>query len=106
MANTSKDDPAAQTVQGTGLDKVTQDHLGEKMRADYRRTADKPTYLGEDASLPAGFEHQLLAIEKSEGIREMGVAAVGVALGTSDPKDDSKTSVPSDDTEASDRPAK
>lgn len=65
------------------LGKPVIDHLGQVLRSEYNRVADKPAYLG-DTPLPPEFEHKLLAIEKSEEIREKGVEAVGEALGLND----------------------
>lgn len=70
-----------------GLTKPIRDHLGEVLRTEYSRVAEKPSYLG-DTPLPPEFEHKLLQIEKSEEIHEKGVSAVGEALGVSGPVDD------------------
>lgn len=63
------------------LGKPVIDHLGQVLRSEYNRVAEKPAYFGDDTPLPPEFEHKLLAIEKSEEIREKGVEAVGEALG-------------------------
>jgi hypothetical protein len=62
------------------LDKVVQDHLGQKLRAAYAETADKPAYLG-DPALPPALEDKLLELEKAEEVHEKGVEAVKDALG-------------------------
>jgi hypothetical protein len=62
------------------LDKTVQDHLGQKLRAAYAETEDKPAYLG-DPALPPELEHKLLDLEKAEEVHEKGVEAVKDALG-------------------------
>ena len=81
-----------------GLEKPIRDHLGEVLRAEYNRVADKPAYLG-DTPLPPEFEHKLLQIEKSEDIREKGVEAIGEALGVLDPGRDSEATRHDSETE-------
>jgi len=66
------------------LDQTVQDHLGQKLRAAYAETEDKPAYLG-DPALPAAFEHKLVELEKSEEVHEKSVEAVKEALGRRDP---------------------
>lgn len=66
------------------LDKTVQDHLGQKLRAAYAETEDKPAYLG-DPALPPELEHKLLEIEKSAEVHEKGVEAVKDALGLPEP---------------------
>ena len=69
---------------GAALDQTVQDHLGQKLRAAYAETEDRPAYLG-DPALPAAFEHKLVALERSEEVHDKGVEAVKEALGVRDP---------------------
>jgi hypothetical protein len=62
------------------LDKTVQDHLGQKLRAAYAETEDKPAYLG-DPALPPELEQKVHELEKSAEVHEKGVAAVEDALG-------------------------
>jgi hypothetical protein len=66
------------------LDKAVQDHLGQKLRAAYAESEDKPAYLG-DPALPPELEHKLLEVERSAEVHEKGIEAVRDALGVPDP---------------------
>src|SRR5262245_16551658 len=62
------------------LDKAVQDLLGQKLRAAYAETEERPAYLG-DPALPPELEDKLLELEKAEEVHEKGVEAVKDALG-------------------------
>jgi uncharacterized protein (DUF2267 family) len=63
-----------------------QEHLGQKLRAQYHETGDKPKYLG-DPMVPVEFDPLLDRIDrterrqKAEKIGEAGRQAVAAALG-------------------------
>jgi hypothetical protein len=63
-----------------------QDHLGQKLRAQYHETGEKPKYLG-DPMVPVAFDPLLDKIDKTERKRkadkvgEAGRQAVAAALG-------------------------
>jgi hypothetical protein len=76
--DTSGGEPAA------ALDKTVQDHLGQKLRAAYAETEDRPAYLG-DPALPPEFEDKVLAIERSAEVHDKAVEAVKEALGVTEP---------------------
>ncbi len=67
------------------LPRSVQEHLGQKLRADYYERGDKPKYLG-DTALPIEFDPYLYRLEQKERasrimrIREYGATAVAAAL--------------------------
>jgi len=61
-----------------------QDHLGQKLRAAFAESEDKPAYLG-DPALPPELEHKLLEVERAAEVHEKGIEAVKDALGVPDP---------------------
>ena len=67
------------------LPRSVQEHLGQKLRADYYERGDKPKYLG-DPALPIEFDPYLYRLEQKERatrimrIREHGASAVAAAL--------------------------
>ena len=67
------------------LPRSVQEHLGQKLRADYYERGDKPKYLG-DSALPIEFDPYLYRLEQKERasrimrIREHGATAVAAAL--------------------------
>ena len=67
------------------LPRSIQEHLGQKLRADYYERGDKPKYVG-DPALPLKFDAYLYRIEQKERasrimrIRELGTTAVARAL--------------------------
>ena len=67
------------------LPRSVQEHLGQKLRADYYERGDKPKYLG-DPALPIEFDPYLYRLEQKERasrimrIREHGATAVAAAL--------------------------
>lgn len=67
-----------------GLDRSTQDFLGQRLRVAFNETGPKPAYLG-DPAIPAEFEHQLLRLEGRIEVHEKGVDAVRKALDDIDP---------------------
>ena len=66
------------------LDKAVRDHLGQKLRAAYAESEDKPAYLG-DPALPPELEHKVLEVERAAEVHEKGIEAVKDALGVPDP---------------------
>jgi hypothetical protein len=76
-------DDAAQAK--PGLDKPTQDFLGQKLRAAYNEVAEKPAFLG-DPTLPPEIEDQLLELETRIRAHEKGTEAVREALGIPEPE--------------------
>ncbi|WP_210493920.1 hypothetical protein [Microvirga antarctica] len=68
------------------LPRPVQEHLGQKLRAQYHETGDKPKYLG-DPMVPVEFDPLLDKIDKTERKRkaerigEAGKRAVAAALG-------------------------
>jgi hypothetical protein len=67
------------------LPRSVQEHLGQKLRADYYERGDKPKYVG-DPALPLEFDPYLYRLEQKERasrfmrIREHGTTAVARAL--------------------------
>ena len=67
------------------LPRSVQEHLGQRLRADYYLSGDKPKYLG-DTALPVEFDPYLYRLEQKERasrimrIREHGTTAVATAL--------------------------
>ena len=67
------------------LPRSVQEHLGQKLRADYYMHGDKPRYLG-DSALPVEFDPYLYRLEQKERasrlmrIRDQGTTAVATAL--------------------------
>jgi len=67
------------------LPRSVQEHLGQRLRADYYLRADKPQYLG-DAALPVEFDPYLYRLEHKERtfrimrIREHRATAAATAL--------------------------
>ena len=67
------------------LPRSVQEHLGQRLRADYYLRGDKPKYLG-DTALPVEFDPYLYRLEQNErasrimSIREHGTTAVAAAL--------------------------
>ena len=76
----SDEDGAHPEPPGGGLDRSTQDHLGQTLRTAFNEVAPKPAYLG-DPALPPEFEHQLLRLEGRIEVHEKGIEAVRKALG-------------------------
>ena len=76
----SDEDRSRPEPPGGGLDRSTQEHLGQRLRAALNETAPKPAYLG-DPALPPEFEHQLLRLEGRIEVHEKGIEAVRKALG-------------------------
>lgn len=68
------------------LPRPVQEHLGQKLRAQYHETGEKPKYLG-DPMVPVEFDPLLDQIDKTERRRkaekigEVGRQAVAAALG-------------------------
>jgi hypothetical protein len=89
----SGDKPAKRRSNLPPLPRPVQEHLGQKLRAQYHETGDKPKYLG-DPMVPVEFDPLLDQIDKTERKRkaekigELGREAVAAALGeTLDPAD-------------------
>ncbi|KAB0267361.1 hypothetical protein [Microvirga brassicacearum] len=68
------------------LPRPVQEHLGQKLRAQYHEAGDKPKYLG-DPMVPVAFDPLLEKMDKTERVRraekvgEAGRQAVATALG-------------------------
>ena len=82
----SGDQPTKRRSNLPPLPPAVQEHLGQKLRAQYHETGDKPKYLG-DPMVPVEFDPLLDKIDKSERkhkaekIGEAGRQAVAAALG-------------------------
>lgn len=67
------------------LPRSVQEHLGQKLRAEYYEHGDRPKYLG-DSALPLEFDPYLYRLEQKERasrlmrVREHGARAVADAL--------------------------
>jgi hypothetical protein len=77
---------AAAPATNPQLDRPIQDHLGRQLRSILNQVADKPAYLG-DPALPPEFDQQLHRLERTVKTHEIGVRAVGEALGIDDAED-------------------
>ena len=81
----SGDKPTKRRSNLPPLPRPVQEHLGQKLRAQYHETGEKPKYLG-DPMVPVEFDPLLEKIEKSERSRkaekigEAGRRAVEAAL--------------------------
>ena len=62
------------------LSSEVREHLGQKLRATLRQTADKPAFLG-DESLPPEFEGAIRRLQGQDRPSRTGLAAVRNALG-------------------------
>ena len=82
----SGDKPTRRRSNLPPLPPAVQEHLGQKLRAQYHETGDKPKYLG-DPMVPVEFDPLLDQIDRSERKRkaekigEAGRQAVAEALG-------------------------
>ncbi len=82
----SGDQPTKRRSNLPPLPPAVQEHLGQKLRAQYHETGDKPKYLG-DPMVPVEFDPLLDKIDKTERkhkaekIGEAGRQAVAAALG-------------------------
>jgi hypothetical protein len=62
------------------LPKPVQEHLGQKLRAAYYETSDRPAYLG-DPAIPPELDAHVRRLEQRERVHVKGIEAVEEALG-------------------------
>lgn len=62
------------------LPKRVQEHLGQKLRAQYYETSDRPAYVG-DPAIPPELDTHVRRLEQRERIHVKGIEAVEEALG-------------------------
>jgi hypothetical protein len=62
------------------LPRPVQEHLGQKLRAAYYETGDRPAYLG-DPAIPPELDTHVRKLEQRDRIHVKGIEAVEEALG-------------------------
>jgi hypothetical protein len=62
------------------LPRPIQEHLGQKLRAAYYETGDRPAYLG-DPAIPPELDTHVRKLEQRDRIHVKGIEAVEEALG-------------------------
>ncbi len=74
------DDEPGVVKPNVALSSEVREHLGQKLRATLRQTADKPAFLG-DESLPPEFEGAIRRLQGQDRTSRSGLDAVRNALG-------------------------